>query len=298
MLAARSEVDVLNRAQQWLFFTASMALLALLSLGVQLSMQWQAVLLVALMVLVGFPHGALDPVVARRYGLWQSGMGLAGFLVLYLALAAVTLGLWFWFSGLIFSLFLIVSIWHFSNDWRHNLSLFHRLGVALSLIVLPSLFHPAAVQALYSLLVADDYAVWMVKFTAQLWPLSTLMLGSALLLSLRSDLNTSIEIAVIAATAMLLPPLVFFLLYFCLQHSPRHLVAVAKGEKLGHVLVTAVVITALTIILGAVVYQVLPAEEWQQGLLQTVFVGLIALTVPHMILIEMTYHLQRRSVPV
>ncbi len=298
MPAACSGVDVLNRAQQWLFFTASMVLLALLSLGVQLSMQWQAVLLVALMVLVGFPHGALDPVVARRYGLWQSGKGLAGFLMLYLALAAVTLGLWFWFSGLVFSLFLIVSIWHFSNDWRHNLSLIHRLGVALSLIVLPSLFHPAAVQAIYSLLVADEYAAWLVTFAAQLWPLSTLLLMSALLLSLRSDLNTSIEIAVIAATAILLPPLVFFLLYFCLQHSPRHLVAVAKGEKRGHVLVTVSLITALTIVLGAVVYQVLPAQGWQQGLLQTVFVGLITLTVPHMILIEMTYHLQRRSVPV
>ncbi len=87
----------------------------------------------------------------------------------------------------------------------------------------------------------------------------------------------------------------FFTLYFCLQHSPRHLLAVARGERLEHVATAALLLTALTLVLGWGVYQVLPDQGWQQGLLQTLFVGLLALTVPHMILIEMTKHLQRRG---
>ncbi|MDJ0831995.1 MAG: Brp/Blh family beta-carotene 15,15'-dioxygenase [Gammaproteobacteria bacterium] len=283
------------RLQQWLFFLSTLVVISLFLSGVSLSMQWQLVILTVLVVLLGLPHGALDPIVAYRHGLWRDGVELARFLAVYLLIAALTLGLWLWASSLTFSLFLLLSVWHFANDWRHQLGLINRLGVALALIVLPSLFHPVDVQTIYSNLVNADDAAGLVTITAQLWPLVLVLLVSSVLQLVRRDIHASLEILFIVLAAMLLPPLVFFMVYFCLQHSPRHLLSIARREKPLTVLTTAAGLTGLTVILGWLSFQLLAGQDWSQTLLQIIFVGLIVLTVPHMILIEMIQRLQSRE---
>ena len=283
------------RLQQWLFFLSTTVVVSLFLLGISFSMQWQLLVLTTLLILLGLPHGALDPIVAYRYGLWRNGLELARFFALYLLIAAITLGLWFWSSALTLSLFLLLSVWHFSNDWRQQLGLFNRLGVALALIVLPSLFHPLEVRSIYSYLIDADDAIRLVSVSSQLWPLTLLLLVSSLLHLFRRDIYASVEIGFIVIAASLLPPLVFFTLYFCLQHSPRHLLGIALKEKPSTVILTAGLLTGLTVILGWMSYQLFAVQGWQQGLLQTIFVGLIVLTIPHMILIEMTQRLQRQE---
>ena len=283
------------RLQQWSFFLAAILVVSLFLSGFSVSIQWQLLVLTSLLILLGLPHGALDPIVAYRHGLWQNNVELARFLLVYLLAAAVTLGLWFWSSTLTLSLFLLLSVWHFANDWRRQLGLVNRLGVALSLIVVPSLFHPFEVESIYSYLINADDASWLVAVSAQLWPLSLLFVVTSVLYLSRKDIYASIEIMMIVVTAMLLPPLVFFTLYFCLQHSPRHLLGIARREKLSTVMLTAGILTGLTISIAWMGYQLLAVQDWQQGILQIIFVGLIVLTIPHMILIEMTQRLQRRE---
>ncbi len=280
-----------DRLQQWFFFTASVATVALVMFEVNVSLQWQIILLTALVILLGLPHGALDPIVARRYGLWKTGSDLFHFILIYLLVAAITFGLWVWLSNLTFALFLLLSAWHFSNDWRFKLSQLNRIGMGLALIVIPSLFHSTEVLNIYGLLISTEGARQLVIISSQLWPMVAVLLLTSLWQSLKVDIYSAVEIVLIIITAILLPPLIFFVLYFCLQHSPRHLLAIAKREKLEAVISTAIVFSVLTVILGFMAFLLMPEQDWHQDLLRTVFIGLMILTVPHMILIELTQRL-------
>jgi len=96
----------------------------------------------------------------------------------------------------------------------------------------------------------------------------------------------SAELAVLATAAVVLPPLVFFILYFCGLHSPRHLLHAAQNLNRKSAIITAAGVTLLTVVLGGLVVMQAPVGRLDERLLQLTFIGLAVLTVPHMILIE------------
>ena len=87
---------------------------------------------------------------------------------------------------------------------------------------------------------------------------------------------------------MITPPLIYFVVYFCLLHSPRHFLLTADHLKLTPlqalratwpILMSTLAMAAL----GALVLAVL-TPAFEPATLQIVFIGLAALTVPHMLL--------------
>lgn len=281
-------VNLLDRAQPWFFITTSALVTMLFLVGMTVPLSWQVIVLSLAVMLLGVPHGALDPLVAYRHGLWRSPAGLVTFLLVYLLIAGMTFLVWQWSSSAVFAAFLLLSVWHFSNDWQYELSRLDRLGVAFAIIGLPSLFHTDDVLSFYALLLPKDDAIWLVASFSALWPVMLFLLMRSLISTIRTRPMIALEIVTIAVTAMLLPPLVFFALYFCLQHSPRHLLAISRNEKLRSVLLTALTLTAVTGLLAWMLFQSTSASTWHDGLLQTLFIGLVVLTVPHMLLIEIT----------
>ena len=98
------------------------------------------------------------------------------------------------------------------------------------------------------------------------------------------------DLLILILAGVVLPPLVYFIVYFCALHSPMHV-----GHSLGEIgdadrrpaVVWAIGLTIVTLMLAAVGYAVLmPFVSADAGLLQVVFVGLAALTVPHLALID------------
>lgn len=97
---------------------------------------------------------------------------------------------------------------------------------------------------------------------------------------------------VVAALALTTPPLVFFIIYFCLLHSARHLREGFDEER--GVLPQRV---EVGIVIGATVAPIVAAAaflsftgggaELDERLLQVAFIGLAALTVPHMIVVTL-----------
>lgn len=91
---------------------------------------------------------------------------------------------------------------------------------------------------------------------------------------------------VLVLGAWLLHPLAYFIAYWCFLHSPRHLEVASRdlgleswGEKLRAVAPTTLATYALAI--AAIPFLIgLPADA---VLLRVIFVGLAALTVPHMV---------------
>ncbi len=270
----------------WIFVSvAALACLATMTLG--LPHEVQVVLLVAMVALLGLPHGALDLDIARQAGLWTTSVQGLKFGLLYLAIVLASIGLWLFSPVAALSLFLTMSALHFSGDWRAQIGLAQRLVVGGGVIALPALFHGGEVAALFAMLVPEASA-FAVSRALQVtgWALLAAIIFIAR--SIRHP-RTRFEILGIVAAAAVLPPLVYFVVYFCFLHSPRHLIEAAADAGLETPQAVAlrcgpiIGITWLGAILAALV---VPATAYDSAAIQIVFIGLFALSVPHMALIE------------
>ena len=98
------------------------------------------------------------------------------------------------------------------------------------------------------------------------------------------------EFTLLAVVFAFLPPLVSFALYFCIIHTGRHM------RRIWHVLASssspkglyrqAAGFTLASWLVGGAAFLWLETGDLDAALLQVVFIGLAALTVPHMILVD------------
>jgi Brp/Blh family beta-carotene 15,15'-monooxygenase len=260
-------------------------------LEVQLSHSTQIVALLIAVAVTGLPHGALDPLVARRAKLWRRGSGLLAFSLLYVFIAGAVFYLWVLFPGTTLAILLALSVWHFSGDWRAALPRSRCVAAATAVISAPAFWHHSEVVELFSYL-APAHAQLLASFMYCLAPVSLLslviVLGRARNKIPKIEMNTPllIELGVLMLAAALLSPLVYFLVYFCLLHSPRHLLAVTRGFERIEVISYGVIFTLLSLSLALVTFFLLPDTGLDERLAQIVFIGLLALTVPHMLITE------------
>jgi Brp/Blh family beta-carotene 15,15'-monooxygenase len=281
-------MDKANRAQRAAFLIAALGALALVTGGVGIPFTWQLALLVFSVALLGLPHGAIDPLVARRKGIWRNPASLANFLALYLLLAGAY-GLFWWLApGLALTAFLLYAACHFSGDWEAVLDSRFRWLLGLAIVALPTWSHPEQVGQLFSVL-SNDAATNIIVSAGQLVGPAVLAGGVALaVLAWRKSAASGIEITLLLATASLLPPLVFFAIYFGLLHSPRHLFEELGKLRLpaSKVVLTSGVTLLATALLAVAAWPVLGAASFDESVIRLVFIGLASLTVPHMLLVE------------
>ena len=267
--------------------------------GLQLSQSTQLLLLLTAVAVAGLPHGALDPLVARRAKLWQRGSGLLAFSLLYLLIAGAAFSLWMLFPDTTLASLLVMSVWHFSGDWRSALPRSQCLAMATAVICAPALWHRTEVNEIFSYLTSANAHLFS-SFMAYLAPLSLLIAIIALVRKKNSGADSLIEFAILMLAAAVLPPLIFFLVYFCLLHSPRHLLEVTQDFARAEVASYGIVFTALSLCLAVATFFLLPDTGISERLTQVLFIGLLVLTVPHMLIIEHaskqdTLHSQRRT---
>jgi len=243
----------------------------------------QVMLLAVSVALIGLPHGALDPLLAKRGGLIKNWRGAAAFHVAYVGTAASVLALWMIEPVWLLTVFLLYSAYHFAGDWTSR-PLLARSALGAALLSVPAVAHPSDVSDIYALLASEtgrqiaDVQHWL----APAW-FSVIGAACAGLLAKKRFWHAA-EIATVGISAMLLPPLVFFLLYFCGLHSPRHFLHVwqACADKPQAAKVAAIY-TAATLVIAILAALAFPGEI-AATLQRIVFIGLAALTVPHMIL--------------
>lgn len=252
----------------------------------------QAAVLGVLVATLGLPHGALDPLIARRAGLWRTPVGFAGFNLGYLAVVALVVGVWLLAPAASLVGFLVVSGIHFGADWNGGRSVVMRSLTGVGLLTLPAFAHHDEVAAIYRTLAGTGGGV-VADVQSWLGPFAILAMLIGALLAVRRRPTDALEILLATTLAILAPPLVFFALYFCALHSARHLrhgFAEERGSGRLAVLIsvvyTVVPIVAVGILTAVFAGQFAPggslAEDW---IVRLVFIGLAALTVPHMLVI-------------
>ncbi len=250
----------------------------------------QLVLLVALLILLGLPHGATDAWIARRIGVFQKPLGWLTFNLAYLALALLVAGVWWQLPVFALSAFLVISAWHFSGDWSPSLAGAKRMLSGLSVLGLPAIFHPSEVAEIFELLAGPGSSAVAVILQ---WAGIAAMMGIVVLLireALGKNWSVVSEFALLIVLAFAAPPLVYFTLYFCLLHSPRHFrstLNLAGADQRANLAVHAAAYTLATVVIAVgLATFFLSQSSISDTALQTVFIGLAALTVPHMLVTQ------------
>ncbi len=238
---------------------------------------------------LGVPHGALDGELARTALRPRFGPAWFGVFALpYLGLSALVLLAWHFAPTLTLAAFLTASVWHFgveetgSND---PVSVIAAGGAPVAVAVLA---HPAATAAIFA----------TVSRTAMSQPPDWLWVASLLWLLpaaarvgrlVRTDYTPLLVTALLAATAILLPPLTSFAIYFVCVHAPAHILALIRDRGHGARIVDeasairlALPVTILTLLLGAALWPFYPGATADRLLCLTIQ-GLAALTLPHLL---------------
>jgi Brp/Blh family beta-carotene 15,15'-monooxygenase len=302
-------------AQQGLAFSALAWLTVLACLWLPpLSAQAQLVMLSPVILVLGVPHGALDVLYAGQLGGIRSLRGWSLFTIAYFAVAASVLLLWWLAPGTFLVAFLLISAFHFSGDpagetpallsvprpaeadrppWGSSKvakpHLLERTLYGGAVILCPLALHATEVLQLFAFLVGLPAAQAIVDVLhVAAWPWVA-AIGVAAILGLRTAWVRSIELVSLAALLTFSPPLIGFTLFFCGMHSARHVLRTrdySRAETL-HQLLRIVCWPMLATVVGVAIAVACSGDKpLDLRLAQVLFVGLAALTVPHMMVVE------------
>ncbi len=277
-----------RKAHRLIFLAIAVLASAMSIVGSSLPQSVQLGLLVTGVALLGLPHGALDPLLARASGVARSPAQLVRFLALYVAAALLVIALWWLAPAATLAAFLLLSIWHFRSDWNSEIAEWQAISASCIVVCAPAVFHPAVVGELFAALAFGESVDLLLQASRVVGAAALIGLGAAVLRNAVGKPLVALELLTIPLLAWALPPLLFFVVYFCGLHSPRHIIDSLHMMQVRwpSVALTSITFTAITIAVGVWAYDRFAHEGPAQALLATVFVGLAALTVPHMLLIE------------
>ncbi|MBN08020.1 MAG: hypothetical protein CMM45_09330 [Rhodospirillaceae bacterium] len=256
-------------------------------------------------VVIGLPHGAADGAIAGHLGYTNRFSSAFKFFSAYSILAALVVLFWLAFPTITLIGFLVISIIHFGLDAAHTK---HRemrwlqvYAHGCAIIVGISQSHKAQVHSIYSFLIGNDlgpiwilidlfFALFIVVLLVYLWQAITN----------RDWRRGFLELMVLLIVFSQLPPLVGFALYFCCLHSVRHFRSIWRSLRLSlplwKICRQIALFTALSWSLGAFMIWIGMAHTTADvALVRVIFIGLAALTVPHMILVDVLYRGSSRA---
>ena len=244
------------------------------------------VMLVFFVIFFGLPHGALDTLYAKKSNLYYNFLSFITFNIVYLLVGVITFFLWLFFPPLCLFIFLLISILHFSEDWRTEISFLQRIILATSIITLTVFFHREEVEIIFFSLTRSTYIADLSLFFYYANYLLLPMLLTVLLYNIRND-KIVLNIITITLTAFFLNPLIYFLCYFCFFHSVKNYkesknFLFSDNKPLQNKVILLNLL--LTIFLSIIIFKFFLTGTVEDRLLKIIFIGLASLTVPHMLL--------------
>jgi len=263
---------------------------------------------------LGVPHGGLDHWTGRRLLADRFGdRWWAVFFPTYLFVGVVFAAGWFTVPTVTVLLFFLVSAWHFGREEQLASGLDaassrvgrlfqHAIATAVGGLVIwvPAVARPDEMRSLLGLIIPDNQAETAFRIVAITQAIAILLLPAALmsvvvrLVQSPLDFDRWVPLAT-TIVAVMMPILLSFSIYFCAWHSWQGLHRLRRDESLAvGEFVRRIAPLSVTAILGAVAVgwwmQGGTAGSWFNGQidssLRTVFIGLSAIAVPHLVLHE------------
>jgi Brp/Blh family beta-carotene 15,15'-monooxygenase len=278
--------------QTWFFVGAATASVAVMAV-VQPDLRLQVLLLFPFVAIFGLPHGALDLPIAQAIWPLKGWKGVSRFVALYLGLAGAVVLAWIYFPGFSLFAFLIYSAIHFAGDWDDAPVILRWTGGAAT-IGAPALFHRDEVATIFGYLAPVPQA--NLAAMCLMWVGAVALVATLIAIALQPALRTRaiLEQIVLWAAALCLSPLLYFIIYFCTLHSVRHMTLALKWiDDRRTAVLLSIGLSMVTVLVGFAsvgVIQAVGLETIETAVSKTVFIGLAALTVPHLILVDRFRH--------
>ena len=262
------------------------------------TLYWWDYFAIFLILFFGLPHGAFDVAVGISMGLYNNIKTKLIFLCSYSFLSILIIVLWYFFSQYILILFLLTSIFHFGlgdlkwdNKFSYYLSGYFNGGIIIFGI---SFLNFSEVNAIYNILVQGPTdLVWeFLKGGVIIWTLSCPIYFYINWKNL--DKKYFIIFIILLAVIYFLPPLLAFAIYFCFIHSFNHVTRVIPALKISQTKESIYrlffIFTFLSWFVGIFTLLFLvQSNSFSDSILRLTFIGLAALTFPHMILVDIFF---------
>ncbi len=239
-------------------------------------------------VLFGLPHGTLDVEIAASYFRQLGTVGKSKIIAAYVGCAGAMVLLWFVAPAFALASFLVVSIIHFSRDWRDGGDPFFAMMVAWAIVAMPALSHPESVAFIFGTLTGGTTGPVIAALLAcTAAPASLGSLVFAYCKWREMDEARALEMLTCLTAAIFLPPLIAFAIFFCGLHSPRHMADALREThslKRSKVAFIGFAVFALAVCIGVMLFMSRQDMATQPGLIRSAFILISVLTVPHFLL--------------
>ena len=236
-------------------------------------------------VLCGLPHGTLDVEIAATHFGQLGATAKSKIILAYISCAGAMVLFWMVAPAFALATFLLVSIVHFSRDWRDGVDPFFAMMVAWAIIALPALSHPESVAFIFGTLTGSSNGPIIAAILA--CTAAPAALGSLVFAYCKwreMDKASALEVLTCLVAALFLPPLVAFSIFFCGLHSPRHMAEALRETPSLSASKKAIIgfaVFALAVCIGVVLFMSQQDMATQPGLIRAAFVLISVLTVPH-----------------
>ena len=259
-----------------------------------------SIIALCLVSFIGVPHGSFDGAVAALLG-FQTKKKFLLFIIGYIFISAGVIVFWIFFPLVSLALFLVMSIVHFGlcdwsslkvKDHKWSLSLTHGMNLVLGIIF----FHTYESFEIFKYLSNENFLIFK-KYLIYGYMIYIIFLiyYCFLAINIKKLRWGLLEMLLILIAISLFDPLTGFALYFCFIHTFKHIKAILSDTRKYltnkiFVFLSTTVFTILTWVGGCLAIIYLSSNfSFDESFVKTVFVGLAALTLPHMMLVDLFY---------
>ncbi len=253
-----------------------------------------------LIFFIGLPHGSFDGAVASLVG-FNNRIQFLQFLFYYLALFFIVIIFWLYFPILALFIFIMMTIAHFGlcdwtnfriNKYKYSVSFTYGMTIIFGIIFFNEnqsflIFEYLTNNKIYLL---QKY--FYIPYSLTLISILYFIYLSVFEKKLRKGV---VEIFFLLFIFYFFDPLLSFAIYFCFFHTYKHLKHLIKNIYLNlnnkkFVIYSTLIFTVISWVGGlGIVYYLVQNLSLYESILKVIFIGLAALTLPHMLLVDIVY---------
>ena len=253
-----------------------------------------------LIFFIGLPHGSFDGAVASLVG-FNNRIQFLQFIFYYLILFFLVILFWLYFPIIALTIFIIMTIGHFGlcdwtnfkiNKYKYSISFTYGMTIIFGIIF----FNEDQSFLIFEYLTNNNiYSIQKYFFIPYFLTLLSIIYFIYLSFFEKKLRKGIIEILFLLLIFYFFDPLLSFAIYFFFFHTYKHLKHLIKNIYLNlknkyFVIYSTIIFTVISWIGGlGIVYYLVQNLSLYESILKVIFIGLAALTLPHMLLVDIVY---------
>ncbi len=258
-----------------------------------------------LIFFIGLPHGSFDGAIASLVG-FNNRFQFLQFLFFYIFLFILVILFWLYFPIVGLTIFILMTIVHFGLcDWTNFKIEKYKYSVSFTYgmtIIFGIIFFSEDQSFLIFEYLTNDKIYYFKKYFLIPYFLTFLLIMYFIYLSFFEEkLRKGVfEILLLLLIFYFFDPLLSFAIYFCFFHTYKHLKHLIKNIYLNlknkkFVIYSTLIFTLISWVGGlGITFYLIQNLSLYESIIKVIFIGLAALTLPHMLLVDVVYRRRYR----